>query len=149
MEALAVIAVFAVIALIIGFSKSTIIFAALALIGLTFVFITLFFIYFMIRLLLSRPKKGEFSRISKSPFNRFNSAYYTIDGKEYPNVFPSEGIKENRLYKEGKMYRLMLDRRGKYVFDRFSMTTCIVGFLFCTAVTAGALIVFFTDRQLF
>ena len=149
MEALAVIAVFAVLALIIGFKSSTIIFAALALVGLAFVSIAIFFIYFMIKLLLSRPKKGEFSRIDKSPYNRFNAAYYIIDGNEYPNVFPSEGIKENKLYKEGKLYRLMLDRRGKYVFDRFSMTTCIVGFLFCTTVTAVAVILFLSGKLFF
>jgi len=142
MEAIAVIAVVAVIALIIGFKPMTLVFAAAALLGLLFVLTALFFIYFLIQLILSHRKKAVFSRIGKSPYNRFNTAFYLIDGKEYPNVFPSEGFKEDKLYKSGKEYTVMLDRRGKYIFDRFSVTTCIAGSVFCIGITAGALFIF-------
>jgi hypothetical protein len=142
MEAVAVIAVVAVVCIIAGFKASTMLLAAIALIGLVFALITLFFVYFIIRLLFSKHKKGEFSRIDKSPYNRFNTAYYIIDGKEYPNVFPSEGVIESKLYKKGRTYNVMLDRRGKYVFDRFSITTCITGFIFCSVSVAGILMLY-------
>ena len=142
MEAIAVIAVVAVVCIIAGFKVSTMIFAAIALIALVLAAIALFFIYFIIRLALSEHKKAEFSHIEKSPYNNFKTAYYIIDGKEYPNVFPSEGVIESKLYKQGRQYHVMLDRRGKYVFDRFSTTTCITGFIFCTASVAGIALIF-------
>ena len=137
MEAIAVIAVVAVVCIIAGFRVSTMIFLAIALIGIVLAVTALFFLYFIIRLILSKHKKAVFSRIDKSPYNRFNTAYYIIGDTEYPNVFPSEGVAEDRLYKKSRSYHVMLDRRGKYVFDRFSTTTCIAGLIFSAASTAG------------
>lgn len=140
MEFVAVIAVVAVVLLIVGFKPITLAMLAAVLILLGIAAMALFFVYFFIRMLFARSHKAEFSRIDKSPYNRFNAAYYIIDGKEYPNVFPSEGIKENKLYKSSSTYKVLLDRRGKYVFDRFSITTCIAGFTFCIIILPAAVI---------
>ena len=140
MEAVAVIAVVVVVCLIAGFKPITLALFAAGLIVLGIAAMTLFFVYFLIRMLLARSHQADFSRIAKSPYNRFSVAYYIIDGKEYPNVFPSEGIREKKLYKEGRKYRIMLDRRGKYVFDRFSITTCITGFIFCVLILPAAVL---------
>lgn len=135
MEAVAVIAVVSVVLLIIGFKPFTIISLALLLLTICFALMALFFVFFFARMLFTRVKKAEFLRIGRSPRNRFNVAYYSIDGKEYPNIFPSEGIRENKLYKEGKKYTVLLSRNNKFVFDRFSIATCTIGFLFCTGVS--------------
>ena len=139
MEAVAVIAVVAVVLLVIGFKPITLAMLAAGLIVLGVAAMTLFFVYFFIRMLCGRSRRAEFSRIAKSPYNRFNVAYYNIDGKEYPNIFPSEGIRESKLYKSNRTYKVVLDRRGKYVFDRFSITTCIAGFTFCILILPAAL----------
>ena len=138
MEFVAVIAVVAVVLLIVGFKPFTLLMIASGLILLGIAAMALFFEYFFIRMIFARSHKAEFSRIAKSPYNRFNAAYYIIDGKEYPNVFPSEGIKENKLYKSSSTYTVLLDRSGKYVFDRFSISTCIAGFIFCMIVLPAA-----------
>ncbi|WP_298531549.1 hypothetical protein [uncultured Ruminococcus sp.] len=138
MEAVAVIAVISVVLLIVGFKPITLAMLAAGLIALGIAAMALFFVYFGIRMLLARSQQAEFSRIAKSPYNRFNVAYYKIGGKEYPNVFPQEGVLVKKLYKSSSTYKVLLDKRGKYVFDRFSITTCIAGLIFCLLILPAA-----------
>jgi len=140
MEAVAAIAVIAAVLLLLGFKASTLAFIGLAVLGLLFMLVTLLFVYFFIRMLFAGRKQAEFTRIDKSPRSPFKVAYYMVDGTEYPCVFPEEGFLENKLYKSGKNYRVLLDRRKKYVYDRFAIATCTIGFFFSTAFSAATVL---------
>ena len=136
MEAIAAVVVIAAVLLLLGFKASTLAFIGLAVLGLIFLLVTLLFVYFFIRMLFAKRKQAEFSRIDKSPRSPFKVAYYTVDGVEYPCVFPEEGFLESKLYKTGKKYRVLLDRRKKFVYDRFAIATSTIGFFFSTAFSA-------------
>jgi len=123
MEAIAAIAVITVVLLLLGFKASTLAFIGLAILALIFLLVTLLFVYFFIRMLFTKMKPAEFSRIDKSPRSKFKVAYYTVEGTEYPCVFPEEGFLESKLYKTGKTYHVLLDRRKKFVYDRFAIAT--------------------------
>lgn len=140
MEAIAAVAVIAAALLLLGFKASTLALIGLAIVGLIFAIATLLFIYFFIRMLFAKRKQAEFTRIDKSPRSPFKVAYYMVEGVEYPNVFPEEGFLENLLYKQKKSYHVLLDRRKKFVYDRFAIATSTIGFFFCTAVSAGAVL---------
>ena len=128
MEGIVVIAVIVGLALILGVKPIMIGFAAVCFAGLFLLFLVIFFIVFFFKMIGSEKKEAEFTKIGKrSPEARFNLAFYKIDGKEYPNIFPEEGIMEKMLYKTDKKYYVRLNKKG-YVFDRFATTTCTVGF---------------------
>ena len=65
--------------------------------------------------------------------------FYSIDGKEYPNIFPEEGIMEKMLYKTDRKYNVRLHKKG-YVFDRFAVTTCTIGFTLSIVIIIAAAI---------
>ena len=141
MEGIIVIAVVVALALILGVKPIVIGVAAVCFAGLFLLFMVIFFIIFFFKMVSSKRTEAEFTKIDKrSPNARFNLAFYKIDGMEYPNVFPEEGIMEKMLYKTDKKYYVRLNKNG-YVFDRFATTTCIIGFtLSVFIVTAVAVI---------
>ena len=140
MEGIVVIAVVVGLALILGVKPIVIGAAAIAFAGLFLLFMVVFFIIFFFKMVGSARTEAEFTKIDKrTPTARFNLAFYKIDGKEYPNVFPEEGIMEKMLYKTDKKYYVRLNRKG-YVFDRFATTTCIIGFILSILIIAAAVI---------
>lgn len=142
MEIVAVVAVIAVICAIVGVSTGFIVTVAAAVIGLLVAAIALFFVYFFFVLVRSKPTRGTFIRIGKSEKFGFSTAFYSIDGKEYPNVFPAESFLLSKLYKKDKSYRLFLSGKKCAVFDRFALTTCIMGFI-CSISAVGAVILLY------
>ena len=92
-------------------------------------------------MLMSKWKTATFSRIDLPKENsRFNVAFYVVDGEEVRNIFPDEGILKDKLYRSDKEYRVLYNKRINKVFDRFSIATCIVGFVF--GVLGGIFILF-------
>lgn len=144
MEFILIIAVIAVLCVIFQVSIDIIIMGVAILTGLVVLSMTLLFVYFFIRLLFSRKVRADFSRIDKPEKTKFRTAYYIIDGVEYPCVFPAESIMTNTLYKKDKKYNVWINRRMKCVYDRFAFTTCVMGFLICTSVVAAAVILYLT-----
>lgn len=129
MEFILVIAVIAVLCIIFRISTEFIIIGILAVIGLIIVSMTLMFIYSLVCLLFSKKHDGYFSRIDKQDKNKFKTAYYIVDGKEYPCIFPAESMFTDTLYKKDHKYNVWLNTHKKKVFDRFAFATCITGFL--------------------
>lgn len=144
MEFILVIAVIAVLCVIFQVSTDIIIMCIAILTGFVIAVMTLLFIYFFARLLFSKKVKADFSRIDKTEKTKFRTAYYIIDGVEYPCVFPAESIMTNTLYKKDKKYNVWINRRMKCVYDRFAFTTCIMGFLVSTSVVTTAVILYLT-----
>ncbi|MBQ1340420.1 MAG: hypothetical protein IIY35_07330 [Ruminococcus sp.] len=138
MEFVAATAVIIAVCLILGIKIQTLVTAAILLLLLASASMAVLFFVMFIRILLSKPVKAQFSRIDRSPYFRYKTAYYIVDGVEYPNVFPEEGHHENRLYKKEKQYTVLLSRKKKCVFDRFAIATCTLGTLFCAALPIGA-----------
>ncbi len=89
----------------------------------------LFFLYYFIRLLLSKRREGEFVRIDRPEGGKFDRAYYLISEGELPNVFPCEFVMRDKLYKKGKRVKLRIDAGKKRVFDRNAFTTIVLGTL--------------------
>ena len=137
MEAVAVIVIIIVLAIILGVKPIMLAFAAAVVIGLILAALILLFFFFFIKLITSRKAEAEFSRIDTKPNGKFKVAFYTIDGSEYPNVFPEDGILENSLYKKNRKYRVYLNKKG-YVFDRFAVATCTLGTLISIAIVTAA-----------
>ncbi len=135
MEVVVTIAVIVVLCIILGVSTSIMITAAFALAGLVILAMTLLFIYFFIHLAVSKKTNASFTRIDQGKNWKFRTAYYKVDGKEYPCVFPSE---PKFVYKEGKEYKVRFNKRLGGVFDKWAVTTCILGMVFSILASAGA-----------
>lgn len=73
-------------------------------------FVAAFFTVSLVRLLLSEKAEAKFSRIDKRPNGKFRVAYYMVNGQEYPNIFPEEGVFRSKLYKTGRIYTVRIDR---------------------------------------
>ena len=144
MEFILVIAVIAVLCVIFQVSTDIIIMGIAILTGLVITAMTILFIYFFIRLLFSKKTKADFSRIDRLEKTKFRTAFYIVDGTEYPCVFPAESILINTLYKKDKKYNVWLDPRMKRVYDRFAFTTCVTGFLVCIGIVMTTVILYLT-----
>ncbi len=129
MEFILVVAVISVLCIIFQVSTDIIIMCSLVLIFITFAVTALLFVYFFICLLFSEKREAEFSRTGKSGKNKFSKAYYIVDGMEYPCIFPEEKFFGVEFYRKDKKYHVRLNRRFKFVYDRFAYATCIIGFL--------------------
>ncbi|MDE6036400.1 MAG: hypothetical protein K2G36_10910 [Ruminococcus sp.] len=147
MEFILVIIVIAVLCIIFRISTDIIIMGISILTALLILAMTLLFIYFFFRLLFSRKIKACFLRIDKPENFKFRTAFYLVDGTEYPCIFPAESILINTFYKKDKSYTVWLDRRKKYVFDPFAFTTCIIGFLVSTSLTVTAILLYLTAQE--
>lgn len=129
MEIIIIIAVIVVLCLMLGVKKIYLVFAALALIALAYAATVILLSFFFVVMITSKKRTASFSRIDQSPRSRFKVAWYTADGKEYPNIFPEEGFMQNKLYRSDKECTVLLSRNQKYVFDKFSAATCTIGFI--------------------
>lgn len=137
MEVIAVVGVIIVIAIILGVKPIVLVAAAGIAVGLILITMIILFLFFFIKLIFSRKAEAEFSRIDIKPNGRFKVAFYIVEGKEYPNVFPEEGFLEDKLYRKDRKYRVFLNKKG-YVFDRFAVATCTIGFSISLLILAAA-----------
>lgn len=127
MELIIILIIVLVLALILGVSLSVIMLGIMFLLVLTLLFIVTFFSVCAVWLAGSRKYKGTLTKVDKNPKFKYNSAYYNIDGEEFPNVFPCEVILKKYLYKTDKTCVLRLNRKKKIVFDGNAYACVIAG----------------------
>ena len=130
-----------VLCLIIVVKAIYLIAAAAALVGLIYAASLGLLCFFFVRLLFTKKHKAVFSRIDNSPRSTFRVAYYTIDGTEYPNVFPEEGLLRSKLYRSDKTSTVFLTKNKKFVYDKFACATCTIGFLLTIATAAAVILI--------
>lgn len=88
------------------------------------------FLICSVLLLTSKWKKARFLRVDlPSDEAKYKVAYYLVDGEEIPCLFPEEGIFREKLYRTDKTYHVLLNKKLGKVFDRFAVTTCILGLI--------------------
>lgn len=127
MEFILVLIVIIVLCKIIGISNAALIAGALCLVELAIIAMLLLFLYFCLNLLFTKSMKAEFVRTGKPEKGKFQVAYYLVDGKEYPCVFPREsGI----AYKINKKCTVRYSKRLNKVYDIWATLTCIIGLAF-------------------
>lgn len=142
MEFLVVLIIAIVICLILNVSIHYILAGILILVGIGTVLFAVSFLYCFIMLLCSKRKEAEFVRIGLAKGERFQVAFYRVDGAEYPCMFPRESILEDRLYRKDRKYRVMWNQRRSKVFDRYAVTTCILGLVASMIMSVGILFFF-------
>ena len=137
MEILMVLIIVIVLCLILNISLSYILTGILILIGVGAVLFAVSFLYCFVVLLCSKRKEAEFVRIGQAKGNRFQVAFYRVEGKEYPCMFPREAILEDKLYRKDKPCRVMWNPRKGMVFDRYAGITCVLGLVVSVELSVG------------
>ena len=137
MELIIIIVIIMVLCLVLNVSINYIVFACLILVEIFFGLLTIGFAYCIVRLLLSKRSEARFIRFDKAPKGKLEVAYYLVGDGEYPCAFPREYVMENKLYSTDKIYNVMLDVRKKKVYDRYAITTCILGFTSSMCLCVG------------
>lgn len=130
MEIVIIIAIILVLCLILGVKLNYILFGMTILATVFFGLMAIGFFYCIIRVLFSKRKEARFVRFDKPSENKFQVAYYLIEEKEYPCMFPKEFVMENKLYSIDKTCSVMLDRKVNRVYDQYAIATCVLGLLF-------------------
>ena len=148
MEFILVLIVIIVVLKIMGVSNFLLVAGGMALVELAILSMVIFFIFSMVLLALSKPRKAEFSKIDNPPNNKGNNskfkvAYYIIDGEEMPCIFPSEMILNDQMYKKGRTYNVRFNKRMNKVFDIWTNLTIILGFICSSAALACTVWIFF------
>ncbi|MCR4779810.1 MAG: hypothetical protein K5876_01800 [Ruminiclostridium sp.] len=91
----------------------------------------LFFIFCLVRLFMSKKVRGVYKRIGRKERGRFDTAFYEVDGRELPNIFPCEMAMRDKFYKKDKEITLRLGAGGKCVYDLNAVLSIVIGaFLF-------------------
>lgn len=118
----------------------------IGLIGLAVVLLAVFFLMCAAALLGAERVTAVFTEL-RGENRRFDAAYYLIDGREYPNLFPGEFVMRDKFYRKDKPVKVRLLRRAGVVFDKNAAWTIMVGlavslpagvfFVICAAVFAG------------
>ncbi|MBQ3842849.1 MAG: hypothetical protein II820_09180 [Ruminiclostridium sp.] len=142
MEFVLGIVIIVILLLILGFGIDVIIFGFIVLITLATASSALFFVYFTVRLLISKKTQGTFTRVAKQEKWKYESAFYDIGDEELPNVFPAEFVMRDKIYHTDRTVKLRLDRRGKFVYDRNARMTILFGLPLCSAL-CGLCMMFF------
>lgn len=146
MEILAGAAVIVVLLLCLGVDWGMIAMGIMGLIGLGMVMLAIFFLVCAAVLLCAKRVTAFFSELRRGD-RHFDVAYYIIDGREYPNLFPGEFVMRDRFYRKDKPVRVRLLRKAGVVFDRNAIGTVLVGlavslpvsvfFVICVLVFVG------------
>lgn len=119
-------AVIVVLLLCLGVDWGMIAMGIMGLIGLGMVLLAIFFLVCAAVLLGAERVMAFFSELRRGD-RRFDVAYYIIDGREYPNLFPGEFVMRDRFYRRDKPVRVRLLRKAGVVFDRNAIGTVLVG----------------------
>ncbi|MDE7192541.1 MAG: hypothetical protein K2O14_01095 [Oscillospiraceae bacterium] len=148
MEILVGAAVIVVLLLCLGVDWGIIAMGIMALIGLGMVLLAIFFLVCAAALPGAERVSAVFTELRRGN-GRFDVAYYVIDGREYPNLFPGEFVMRDRFYRRDKPVRVRLLRKAGVVFDRNAIGTILVGlavslpvsvfFVICVLVFAGVI----------
>ena len=102
------------------------------------------FLICSVLLLTSKWKKARFLRVDlPSEEARYKVAYYLVEGEEIPCLFPEEGVFRNKLYRTDRTYHVLLHKKLGRVFDRFAVTTCILGLMCGIGFGTVLLLMFF------
>lgn len=141
MEIIIVIAIILVLCMILGVKLNYILLGITILAVIFFGLMTIGFSYCIIRVLFSKRKEARFVRFGKPSEKRIQVAYYLIEEKEYPCMFPKEFVMENKLYMTDKTCSVMLDRKANRVYDQYAIATCVLGLVFgaCFCAIMGAI----------
>ena len=99
MELLILLIIVVVLCLILDVSMNVIVLGLIALIGMVSGLFALAFLGCVICLLGCKRKTATFLRIDNAKGSKFQVAYYMVDGREYPCIFPKEVVLENKLYR--------------------------------------------------
>lgn len=142
MEIIVGLVVVIILLLCLGVQFGTIMFWFLLFISGLMALTELFFIYSVTRMLLAKKRSAVFSRIDRREGAKFDTAFYSIDGEEYPNIFPCEVVMRDKFYKTDKEVTVRFDEKKKRVFDRNAVLTCSAGVVLC-AVLPVLMTVFF------
>lgn len=126
MEILAGAAVIIILLLCLGMDWGMIAMGIMGLIGLGMVLLAIFFLACAAALLGAERVTAVFSEL-RGENRRFDVAYYIIDGKEYPNLFPGEFVMRDKFYRKDKPVRVKLLRKAGVVFDRNALGTVYIG----------------------
>ena len=137
MEFILVILIIIVILKILGVSNGAIALGGLGIIELIIISSFILFIVATISMLFCKKRTASFVRIDKDDKQRFKTAYYSIDGVEYPCIFPSEVILTDKMYRTDRTYNVLFSQRRGKVYDMWCILTCIVG-LICFGAAAAA-----------
>ena len=137
MEFLVVLIIAIVICLILNVSVHYILTGVLVLVGIGTITVAASFLYCFIVLLRSKRKTAEFVRIGPAKGDRFQVAFYRVEGAEYPCMFPGEAVLEDKLYRTDKKYRVMWNLRKGKVFDRYACATCVLGMVVSVVLSVG------------
>ncbi|MGN1422706.1 MAG: hypothetical protein ACI4XA_04970 [Oscillospiraceae bacterium] len=103
------------------------------------VFTAGFFAVCAVMLIRANRCIGSFVRFEKN--GRFDAAVYSVNGKEYKNVFPAEVVMRGKLYSEGKPAKLYITKGGR-CFDKNAFVTTAAGLPTSLVVTAAAIMLF-------
>lgn len=114
---------------ILGVSNEAIALGGLGLIVLIIVGTALMFAFMCISMIFCRRRDAVFTRIGSSRSGRMKVAYYTVDGEEYPCVFPSEMILTDKMYRSDRSGKVLFNKYWNCVYDKWCIITCIVGLL--------------------
>lgn len=137
MEVLMVLIIVIVLCLILNISLNYILMGILILIGVGAVTFAVSFLYCFIVLLRSKRKEAEFVRTGPAKGDRFQVAFYMVEGAECPCMFPREAILKDKLYRKDKPCHVMWNSRKGKVFDRYAGITCVLGLVVSVALSVG------------
>lgn len=137
MEILILLIIVLVYCLVLDVNLSYIFMGGIVLVGIISVLFTLAFLFCNICLLFSKRKEARFLRMDYVKGGKHQAAYYLVEGKEYPCMFPKEGILEELLYNKEKQYHVLWNKKLGKVFDRFAVTTCVLGLFFGLCLCVG------------
>lgn len=91
--------------------------------------LVLFFLFCLLRLIFMRRREAHFTRIDYPRENSlYEVAFYNVGGKEYPCIFPEEGIFRSYFYNPDRRCHVFLNERNGRLFDPVSLITIIFGF---------------------
>ena len=142
MELLIILIIVIVFCLILDVSLTFIVLGLIALMGIISGLFALAFFGCVVCLLGCRRRSATFLRTDSVKGSKFQVAYYMVEGREYPCVFPKEVIMESRLYQTDKVYHVMVHEKLGKVFDRFAVLTCVLGLVAGIALSVGILFYF-------
>ena len=127
MEFLAGAAVVIVLLYILGFGLNLIAAGIVVCLAAATVLCEVFFLFSLVRLLLSKKVRGMYTRIGKKKKWRFDTAFYDVGGEEIANIFPCEMAMRDKFYKKDREITLRLGIGGKCVYDMNAVLTIVFG----------------------
>ncbi len=142
MEFIILLIIAVILCLILDISLNYIVFGLIILMGVISGLFALAFLVCVVCLLGAKRKEARFVRVDKVKNSKFQVAVYLVEGQEYSCVFPKEIILEDKLYRTDKIYHVMLLSRFGKVFDRFAVTTSILGLAAGAMLSLGILYYF-------